>query len=512
MMLNWRQKDLNACMRYRDGSIDTVQLQTSYGTDASEYEYDYYRWDVSTQSIPYATINFQHKVAAILYNLPELHITLKEGLPDGMEKVPATFLKELYENNEWKFVMERVLLKRFLSGKGCTAILWSEDEGVIWEQVSVRDLSLDPNVTRFNKLRWGARRILIPKDEARDRFRKIRPLLKDEPARYVPGSSTTRKDLCAEIWVYWDGEKEVHTYNKKVIEDGDNLYKRVPLHFLAGDIDPNAVVDLGDYDVSYGMQTKLAELMEMMLAQATHGGAWTVYDPEAFDVSTLRKIENGVPNQLTPVKTSYLKDAVHRLPVEPVNPVLMQAIEKLQNMNDAAQGVGQYERGVVEHPARTATEAALTAQLRGARANKQKTEFERYIAGLFKETSRLFTEFTSPQDESDWLILEALKSIQTVSIVEDSMVYKDPQSQVNTAVLLLQQALPLASAGLPINVLALFEKLLRASGETNTAKYIQQVPQEQGPGQPPGPPGADPSGVPSHTLEPLGEPNPSLAP
>lgn len=481
LLKTWRIKDINAGMRFRDGSLEVAGNTPSVlPMDSSEFEWDWVQQDASIEGVPYTTINIQQKIASILFNIPDLHIVLKQGYPDGLDKIVGSFLRNLYEANEWKFVLERTLLKRFLSGSGIMAVLWNDEAGVLWEQVSIRDLAFDPNVIRFDKLRWAARRVLIPKDEARERFPKIRSKLSvtggKPPLPSSGEAKTSRKDMCAEIWVYWDDQREVHIYEDEVIEDAPNLYGRVPLWFLHGDADPNSVIYMGDYDLVYGMQVKYEQMISLLFAQATHGGPITSFDPDAFDNDTVEKLQNGVPNQWITVKPAMLDDAIRRVPAEPVNPNLVAALSKTENLIDSSQGVDQYQRGVIENPAKTATEAALTAQLRGARANKQKAEFERYISRLFQETARQFSLFSKPETEEDWILHQCIGAIETLSVIEDSMVFKDPQAQLNTAVTLIQQALPLVQMGVPINLEALWKKLLRATGETNTDEYLMATP------------------------------------
>lgn len=479
-----RERDILACRRFRDASLEAAAL-TSGASNSTEFELEDYPESQEVGTVPYATINFLYKISAMVFNTPELHIVQSDlPIPD-LEDVPDTFLKELYDHCEWKHLLERVLLKRYLSGMGCVAVIWDDEEGVCWEHVSIRDIVVDPNVIDFNRLKWAARRLLVPKEEAIERYPDLAGIVgKSERFQSESFLAKPRKYNNFEIWQYWDEQYEVSIYNNEIIDISENLYKRVPLHFLRGEVDPNSPADLGDFDIMYGMHVQLTELVNLLMAQGTHGGAVTVYDVGAVGATIDAQLKQGVPSQWIGLESGLVDEAIHRVPAEPENPAVMHAMQLLMSMIDATMCVTDHNRGEIMNAAPTATEAALTAQLSGARANKQKIDFERFLSKLLMETVRQFVEFTHVTDPDQSVLVYALKSVRSITVIEDSMTYKDPNWVLNTSQLAWQAALQGMQAGLPINLKYFFEKLVRATGERNTERcFVAPAPMGL-PGQP----------------------------
>lgn len=478
-----RERDIAACRRYRDASLEMAAMG-GYPSNATEFELEDYAETQSVGTIPYATINFLYKTSAMLFNKPELHVDMDELPVPEMGDIPEKFLLEIYDKSEWKSLLKRALLKRYLSGMGCVAVIWDEEEGVCWEHVSIRDIVVDPNVIDFNRLKWGARRVLVPKEEALEKYPDLAPLVGKEDYKSESFLAKPRKYNNYELWQYWDEDFEVTIYDNEIIDVSENYYKRVPLHFLRGEIDPNSPADLGDFDIMYGMHVKLTELVDLVMAQATHGGAITVYDIQAVGPTISAQLQEGVPSQWIGLESGLTEEAIHRVPSEPENPTTMRGMQLLMSMIDAVQCVTDHNRGEIVNAAPTATEAALTAQLSGARANEQKIDFERFLSKLFMETVKQFIRFTNATHPEQAILMAALGAVRTITVIEDSMTYKDPNWVLNTSQMAWQAALQALQAGLPVNLKYFFEKLVRATGERNTDRCFMPPAPMGMPGQP----------------------------
>jgi len=279
------RRDRIAIRRFLDGSEMGPYLLFS------DSEYDAVGVLPETQEIGnvnYLAINILTKVDSIAIGDPDWHVEADDDAPtlDPMTGQPVPdneptnseiirrYLKDLWKNKRWADVTKAALLRRAISGMGCVAYLWHEELGPMLESVDPGDLSIDPNVKDWRNLRWGARRISVPLEEARVRWPRhdFGTAVADIPN--MDDHNATKE--VAKIWCYWDwdGQQGIEAMvdGEDILEQGPNLYEHVPLLFMLGSLAPGTAFRLGDYDLASGLQIQLSRLTEVINNQAENGG------------------------------------------------------------------------------------------------------------------------------------------------------------------------------------------------------------------------------------------------
>jgi hypothetical protein len=509
------ERERIACRRFLDGSEGSASLL--YDDD----NFDGIGVLPETQevgNVNYLAINILTKVAAVAIGDPDFHVDTGSGDPllqraqeaAGMTELPAQdraeivrrFLKQLWEMRGWARVFRKVLLKRALSGMGILAYLWHDEDGPLFETVRARDFACDPCVTDWRNLHWAARRIRMRREDARARYPKITDLVTtpssdilslDDPA---PLSRET-----VELWVYWDRGTEATCYGEQVLEQGPNLYGRVPLLILEGDIAPESELSMGDYDTASQLQEMLSRLQAMINNQAENGGAIGWYNPGLLDDTSKNAFDSGRPQEFIATQGDG-HEVFGYIPGQPSDPMLMEAFLLAQRGLDSATGVSEYQRGVINQSVKFATEAALLANQSGARGNQARIEFEQFVNFAARCLLHMVENFApammadgAPEDA---LLLQSIRSVQDIKVIETSTSYKDPSAEIQTNLQLLQAMMPFIQAGL-VNPMPLVADVFRAFGKRDVHKYFQSpAPGAAGGGPPSGagpggaPPGSDP--------------------
>ena len=494
--LGERQK--NACKRFIDGSENATNLI-----------YDDDNFDgvgilpslLEVGNVNYLAINISTKNASIAIGDPDFHVDTGSDDPllmqqnegqeqpnlskQDMAEVVRRFLKTLWEMKGWVRPFRKTLLMRSLCGMGLLAYLWHDEDGPLFEHFRAKDFACDPCVTDWRNMRWAARRIRMPRAEARARYPKIGDMVVaantdipnlDEPS---PMSRDT-----VELWVYWDKNTEATCYGSEVLEQGPNLYGRIPILVMEGDIAPESEFSLGDYDAAAGLQEMLARLQSMMNSQAENGGSIGWYIPALLDDMSKNAFENGRPQEFIAVQTEG-SDMMGYIPSQPSDPMLMEAFNLASKGMDAATGVNEYMRGVINQSAKFATEAAMLNNQSGARGNQARIEYEQFVNYAARCLLHMVMAFGPSMmqdgDPNDALLLESIGAVQDIKVIESSTAYKDPNQEMQTNLQLLQAMMPFIQAGM-VNALPLIADVFRAFGKRDVQKYLNLQPQTA-PGQ-----------------------------
>lgn len=552
------ERERIACKRFLDGSEASAYLL-----------YDDDNFDgvgvlpeaQEVGNVNYLAINILTKVAAVAIGDPDFHVDtgsddpqimqaleIRGGIADlgcaagassssgerpelsrqDMAEIVRRFLQQLWETRGWARVFRKVLLKRALSGMGILAYLWHDEDGPLFETVRARDFACDPCVTDWRNLHWAARRVRMRLEDARARYPLIGDLV-TAPVSDIPNldePSPLSRDT-VELWVYWDRSTEATCYGAQVLEQGPNLYGRVPLLILEGDIAPESELSMGDYDTASQLQEMLARLQAMINNQAENGGAIGWYNPGLLDDTSKNAFDSGRPQEFIATQGDG-HEVFGYIPGQPSDPMLMEAFMLAQKGLDSATGVSEYQRGVINQSVKFATEAALLANQSGARGNQARIEFEQFVNFAARCLLHMVTAFApammrdgAPEDA---LLLQAIQAVQDIKVIEASTSYKDPSVEMQTNLQLLQAMMPFIQAGL-VNPTPLVADVFRAFGKRDVHKYFQLPPQgapvaaggppgsgPPGSAGPPGPPASAPGASPPIPPTPISSPSTATLP
>ena len=500
------ERDRIACKRFLDGSESAAYLL-----------YDDDNWDgvgilpeaQEVGNVNYLAINIQTKVASVAIGDPDFYVNCGEADADAAEIVKR-FLRDLWKARFWARVCRKALLKRSISGMGIVAYLWHDELGPVIEHVRAKDLAIDPNVVDWHHPKWGARRIRMARADAEARYPKHQEYFQG-PSHDIPNldepAPMSRDNL--ELWCYWDTTTEAVMYGQTVLETGPNLYGCVPLLFLEGDIAPESEFSLGDYDSATQLQDMLARLQSQINNQAENGGAIGWYNPALLDDSSKDAFTQGRPQEFVAV-TAGAEETFGFISGEQMAQSLMEAFRIAQQGLDSVTGVTEFQRGVLNQNVKFATEAALMANQSGARGNQARIEYEQFLDSVARAVVDMVVRFGPSmmveQDPNDLGLMNALLSVQDICVLESSTAYKDPASEMQSSLQLLQAMMPFVQAGL-VNALPLLTDVFRAFGKRDVQKYLVTQGAQNGPSAQTAPPGPPAPGGP-----PPGQPPPGPAP
>jgi hypothetical protein len=471
-----------ACRRFKDPSLQ----YRDYVGEVDEQDESY---DQAVGTVPYLATNIRTKVDAIAISDPDWHVEMREDqadseeaqqdlLPPDASDVVKLYLRSLWETYHWQRVTKRSLTHRTISFKGIVAYLWEEDgRGPAVEHVPAWDLFIDPHVTDWDDLRFGGRRIYMPPDEARKRWPENKELF-DTKIAGEDGGAAKRNSI--RLWCYWDKTTECVMFEDTVLEKGENLYGKVPLIFLHGDINPLGEYDTGDYDTCTGMEHQATRITDAINAKATHGNTLTLWHPDAFDAQGKKALQTGQVNQFIPVEEGVeFQEAIFRLPGEPVTESEVSSLNAMRQALDEATAVNSYMRGSASG-ARFATEVATVVNQSGARGQTARMEYEEFLNKIAHAVLDMTLKFFKPQTPEELILLAAIQDVARIKVIESSTAYKDPALEQQIARQLWQDAMQMGSAGAPVNVMMFWERYLRAC-QIRDVKRFEMQPQPQQP-------------------------------
>lgn len=499
-MVRHASRDKMACRRYMDSSVGSSQYYNE-GTNGTAFNDLDLILDQAIGNIPHLQINIRTKAAALAMVKPDWYVECQD---EDLVKIPGVYMAHLWKKNDWQRVVKKTIVKRAIMGIGCIAALWDDERGPCLEHVHLYDLIIDPHVIDWHDLRWAARRVMMPRDEARKRFPAHADLL-GKVAPQAQGGSDTPKMKALELWVYWDKDTEATMYGKTVLEKSDNLYGRVPLRFLLGDIDPTSEFDKGDSDSCTGMVALRTRLDDRLNNQAMHGGSMTfINNDSGLTTADKKNIESGKQQSIFFVDTSDFERLIHRTESEPMNPALLEANKSMQQAMDSAQAVNGYMRGVAPEGTKFATEVAATEGQSGALGTQARGEYEAFLDHLTDDIRDMTIQFAKPETPEENLLIEALLSVQEMCTIEGSTEYKNPATERQSALAFGQAMMPFIQMQI-VDPVAVALEVIRAWKKGDAKKFLnpqlaqmlqqQQMMQEHGlsqlgqPGQQP------PSGV-----------------
>lgn len=471
------EKDKDYKQRFRDPSL-------AYGGPMDENEDGdggSLADDKPEGNIPYVATNVRTKGASICYVEPDLYVETEDP---SLSNIPKVALVQLWKNRNWTRITERAWFNRAITGMGVCCVYWNDPApgkygGPRVEFVRIADFIVDPHVTDWTYLRWAARRVKLPRDEARERWPDVEEFGSNDTS---DPRSDAKKSSAVDIWVYWDMFTEAYMFGVKVLEKGENLYERVPIVVLEGDLDLSSQWSTGDLDATVGLQQMATKSDDMMNNTSKYGHSILMWNPDAItDDDTVRALENGVLNGLIKVEGGNFEAAMKYLSPEPLSPVVPMQQEKMVNGIDAAQGVNDLARGVITSDPKFATQVGAMEGQSGARGSKAQDEYEQFCTRITQLVVQWLVKFGKPQTPEEFSVMEALEQITTIYTIKGSTSYRNPVAQQQSSERLLQLFVPIAQL-IGMNLRPLAEKVLRAHGEQDMNQFF-------GPPMPMGMPG-----------------------
>ena len=487
------EKHRDCCRRYIDPSGDGAMRHDGGVRDMPEGE------------VNWMAMNIRQKLAVLAYNHPD-HICTCSS-PDNAQIVRA-YLKDAWRAGGWRRIVMQSALDMFISGLGFMGYLW-DTTGFVAEYVAPGDILADPNTVdaTWNRLRAGGWTIRMPVEDAKARYGKE-----------VAGSATVGEDINDGIstinWdapyvsvdLWWTEDSEYEVVGETILKR-PNLYGRVPLLVLQGNLDPRSHFAVGDYDEALGASELLRKLMNILGFVGRFGNGYPWVRADMLDGDVREAVLEGSHDGVIPITAGTGSDVFGYTPVTPLNPALTEAIRMVSAGVDADQAVDQYSRGAVTRPSSFATEAALQVSAGGARAAQVRANFEEFCEGLSRacvDVSRKFLLDPRKGEPTDAerMIWEALLDCDDVRIVEESTTWRDPGQDLAQAVQVFDLALrawptfmQMAQMGLASavpNLQTMAEDVLRAARRRQTDSYF--VPVDPAAMVPQATPGVGPSG------------------
>lgn len=492
--------DYNQSAKFRDPKIEPVGEVGDTSMFSSLGDMDSQITEITEGTLNQLAANVLTKVAAIGVGEPAISVSISPQTPpedaELYERIVPAYFQHVWRQQDLRRIAAHVLTKRSLCGLGFAFYRWDPVRAFVVEPVHSWDVAIDPFVS-INEWRhpvWMARRITISKREAQERFGKR--WFED----VVPGETDEGVTLDSEpvrLWCYYDYEREVYLFNDEIVNKvngrlAPNLYEGVPVLTLQGDYDPSGTpFPLGDTQMVAGLQAAMTELFLTLYYTALHGGPLNVVDETMIKGSVEEAWQRGRQGGVLGVKGN-VRDAIQRYPGETVSPALVPTVQQFMAAMDGLMGVSQYDRGVVDRPVNFATEAVLINQRTGARAVQARREYEEWLRALAIALIRTTARFGGPVDDSPRpseadILWDACAAVTDVAVVQSSTTYKDPQTEQQPLLALLQtvlQAMPaLAASGQPVpNVKEIMDQVFRSFGISETDRYWMPTsaqPQEE---------------------------------
>jgi hypothetical protein len=482
-MATHKQKAKVANNRYLDSSAQ--RLTGGYSGDEKPL-------DLPVGEINQIAINIRQKVASLAIANPDWKVESQD--PKGSALV-RDHIRKVYHIKRWGRLFRRVFTERFITGLAFVAYSYDPDNGFILDYVKVEDLSIDPHTKddNWDSLRWAARKVKLPVDVAIARYgdgimSKVphgNPLSDSNQPDYL---KTVEKET-VDIWVYYDAEWEIEFYNSELLKKQPNLYGRVPICVLQGDVNPDGEFALGDYDTSLGVMEALRRQTKAINNVADNGGGVLWLRSEFIDATVLENVIAGKHQGPLIVKGVPGEQAMGYTPNQALNPAVLEATRMFQQALQSDQGVTDLDQGIAANASETATQSSIRATRSASRSTQARIEFEKFVEEVMTEFITCEAKFgLDPGDHDEYgplptdevALWQACKSVEEIRLIEESMGFKDPQQAQQQSMQLFDLAVKsfelMNQLGLAPNLKKLFDDVLRTSSVTDVDDYYLPSP------------------------------------
>lgn len=450
--------------------------------------------DLAEGQINYLTLNTIIKTHSITLHDPDFYVkggdfppelqaqALITGQPlPNVTEIVRKRLKEKWDEYERAELARAIFQQQDISGHGFAFFRWdAEKNWNCWEYAQSKDVLLDPHVTSttWHQLRWAARKIRMPREEFLERYPDKAQEVLDHDMTILEDSRTVRQAI--EVTVYWDSTSEYHLHGEEtVLEAGQNLYGRVPLLQMLGEINPLSPYRLGTFDLASGVQKMHSDLQDQLNAQAKHGGPRVVINAEDETDELAKQFDYGPKEQAIRVQGTPVTDYIGVVEGGGIDAALFQAIDMQAKAADAYCGVNEYMRGVPTSDPKFASQIAAVQQHAGVRGISDQKKYERFLRAMARIDIEMFVDFGNVSDPLDFEFWQACQMVEDVWVVEASTIFRDPATEQQASMQLFQLALtavePMSMTGSVPNLAELWTDVLRAFNRTDIEKYLIPV-------------------------------------
>jgi hypothetical protein len=444
-------------------------------------------------------VNIRLKVANVGIANPDFYVTT--DTPEFSEII-RMYTREHWRKKHWTRVTQRALLSRYITGLGLISTTWDRMQGFIPEYIPIEDFWPDPDTTyeEWSNLNWCFRRVWVRRDAAKARYGdKIDATEGTRNLGSVQQSriKSARISDSIPIIIYTDANYEIELDEDvgKILGIRPNPWGRVPIRAIIGDPDPLTEWPMGDYDTISGVAEMHRNLSNQINWTAQNPGIPCVY-AETLDEKSKDAIASGdIPDRII----------LQGIPMEgqappftwsqpaPLDTSVLTALGLVSNAIDADQGSGQYDRGVIENRAGSATEAAIQANRSTSRSLQNKSALETLLEEISRDLIDATHEFgldpiQGPVTDEAYILWQAAGEVKEIRVIEESLAYKAPELREQSAIMRLQQAATLAPTLMQIgaripNLERYLNDVLIAGGKQDTEQYWLQSPMMQMPPQ-----------------------------
>ena len=388
------------------------------------------------------------------------------------------------------------------------------------QRVSIFDVYVDPDATRFENARWIAQRMYVPLDEAKEREdwseaarKRLQPTAMSSAKKdydlMFSGEQRGKEADFVVVWEYYDlVENEVCTF-----AEGCELFLSAPSDIpytfghpfvmVQNHIVPEKLYPMGDLESILPLQMELALTRTQMVNDRKRYRRMYMYKPDEIGPDGLAALTSGDDNAMIPVEyDGPLQDVLMPVGTTPLPPEFYNQTAMVLEDIDRTTAVTEYQRGGISEIRRTATEASMIQDMSNARSADKLATVERAISEIAQRCVQLAQEFLTTEQVAKVVGEEGAAgwvpyNRDDIQGEFDFMVEAgstQPQNDTfrrQSAMQMLDAMAPFIGAGV-VDAAKLAEHVLRMGfGIKNPQDFIvQQQPQQ--PGMPPGPPQGQP--------------------
>lgn len=409
------------------------------------------------------------------------------------------------------------------------------------ERVSLFDVYVDPDATRFKNARWIAQRMYVPLQEAKEfeawneRARKklkgtaMSQAKKDYDLMFS-GEERGRDSDFVVVWEYYDLiSGQVCTFAEGCAEW---LVKPTafpypfghPFVFMLNHVVPEKLYPMGDLESILPLQMELALTRTQMVNDRKRFRRMYMYKPDEIGPDGLAALMSSDDNALIPVDSDVpFGEVIAPMATTSLPPEFYNQTAMILDDMDRTTAVTEYQRGSVSEVRRTATEASMIQDMSNARSADKLATIERAIGEVAQRCVQLAQEFLTteqvakiigPDGSTEWVPYDR----ETVQGEYDFVVEAGSTQPTNesfrrqSALQLLDAMAPFIASGV-VDAAKLAEHVLRNGfGVKDPSAFIQQQPPPQQAGMPQDmaqgmpPQGMLPQGMPPEGMLPEGAP------
>lgn len=298
------------------------------------------------------------------------------------------------------------------------------------EQISIRDMFVNPEATHLDDARWVAQRVLRPLDEAKADRAYTQSVRKKLTGTHMTHDSTDPRaegledadGNMVEIWEFYDLVDNVMCIFSLESDSGEYLVKpgKMPYKFghpfeMVRNYDvPDMFYPIGDLEQIWTLQQELDKTRsEMLNYRAAYARKYLVR-AAALKRGDVEKLTSRVDGEAIVVENDEipLHDVVQPVPINALDPALFNWSGQIQSDIQEVTGVSEYARGSLSAAKRTATEASLIQDALNARSGEKLSIIEDLASNVARKVLQVMQQFLTgeqvarifgPDGQQHWL-------------------------------------------------------------------------------------------------------------